>query len=522
MLLKAFFRVGCFACIICLCPAAFSANSLFQPVQTYPSGGQGASSIAIADVNNDGKPDAVIATVCLFGGGACGSGQPGQGSVSILLGNGDGTFQPAQSYGSGGNTSRVVAVADVNGDDKFDVLVANECVSDVHCNGYTEGFNGTVGVLLGNGDGTFQPAVSYDSGGRIAIGLAVGDLNGDHKPDFLVTNELSAAGPFGATGTVYLGNGDGTFTRLATPTTGSGVSVVLVDVNGDGRLDFLSARGAFVGVLMGNGDGTFGFEQSYPIPPTRHEAVALALRDINGDSKLDLLALNDCGGSQCNKGRVDILIGNGIGGFQLEAGYSSGGLLATAITVADVNRDGRPDIIAANTCQSSTSCEENEGTGRVGVLLGNGDGTFTGPKRFSSGGLGANSIAIADVNGDGKPDVLVANGCVEGVSTCSVGGGLGVLLALFDTTTSLTSSLNPSIQGQAVTLTATVTSPGFPTGTVTFRSGTTMLGSATLSGGVASITKHNFPAGTLAITATYNGDEHSEKSTSPALMQVVN
>jgi hypothetical protein len=111
----------------------------FLPAVTYNSGGSYPASVAVADVNGDGKPDLLVAN-------------KGSGTVSVLLGNGDGTFQPAVSYGSGGSFTYSLALGDVNGDGKLDLVVANA------------GSN-TVGVLLGHGDGTFATAVAYDSGG---------------------------------------------------------------------------------------------------------------------------------------------------------------------------------------------------------------------------------------------------------------------------------------------------------------------------------------------------------------------
>jgi hypothetical protein len=120
---------------------------------------------------------------------------------------------------------------------------------------------------------------------------------------------------------------------------------------------------------------------------------------------------------------------------------------------------------------------------------------------------------VADVNGDGKPDLLVGNQT----------GGVGVLLARYITTTNLSSSPNPSVYGQSVTLTAIVSSdgPSATAGAVTFKNGTKWLGKATLNAGVATLTTTKLPAGTLSITARYNGDVQSVKSTSPALIQVV-
>jgi FG-GAP-like repeat len=167
--------------------ATLDANGIFMEAPTYSSGTGGAVAATAADVNGDGKLDLVLAN----------------GGVGVLLGNGDGTFQPVVSYGSGGDDADSVAVADVNGDGIPDLLVANECASDCEYDN-----NGSVGVLLGNADGTFQAAASYYTGGDSAYSVTICDLNGDGKPDLIVAN-LNSVG-------VLLGNGDGTFKTAVT------------------------------------------------------------------------------------------------------------------------------------------------------------------------------------------------------------------------------------------------------------------------------------------------------------------
>ena len=142
-------------------PNRHAWNSVLLSAPTYSSGGRGALSVAVGDVNADGKPDLMVAN-------NCDTGNCNGGSVGVLLGHGDGTFYAAVSYASGGPGATSVAVGDVNGDGKPDLLVANGC-ADANCT------NSSVGVLLGNGDGTFQAAVSYDSGGRGALSVAVGE-----------------------------------------------------------------------------------------------------------------------------------------------------------------------------------------------------------------------------------------------------------------------------------------------------------------------------------------------------------
>lgn len=146
----------------------------FATAVTYDSGGLAPYSVAVADVNGDGKPDLLVANFCPSNSsGGCNN---PAGVVAVLLGNGDGTFQTPVTYGAGGWETYSVAVADVNGDGKPDLLVASACASG-GSDGCTSSV-GAVGVLLGNGDGTFQTAVTYSSGGYEATSVAVADVNG--------------------------------------------------------------------------------------------------------------------------------------------------------------------------------------------------------------------------------------------------------------------------------------------------------------------------------------------------------
>jgi Bacterial Ig-like domain (group 3)/FG-GAP-like repeat len=407
-----------------------NGDGTFKAAMSYPSGGEDAYSVAVDDVNGDGKPDLLIANYCADS--ECLT----DGSVGVLLGNGDGTFQAAVTYSSGAYHTVSVAVGDVNGDGKPDLLVASYCASSSNCT------DGSVGVLLGNGNGTFRAAVSYSSGGYEAQSVAVGDVNGDGKPDLLVANTICAPNDC-ATGSVgvLLGNGDGSFRPAVTYDSGgfSAESVAVGDVNGDGKPDLLVANtcvtdGAFncvngsVGVLLGNGDGTFQSAVSYGSDGTG--ASSVAVRDVNGDGKLDLLVANACGNNGnygCMIGSVGVLLGNGNGTFKAAAIDASGGYEPYSVAVGDVNGDGNPDLLVANECGNSDDCN-----GVVGVLLGNGDGTFQPVVTYDSGGYDAQSVAVADVNGGGKPDLLVANDC--STSNCTSGGGVGVLLGNGDGT----------------------------------------------------------------------------------------
>jgi hypothetical protein len=486
---------------------------------SYSSGGYLASSVAVADINGDGTPDVLAVNECAS---TDGSGCVGNGIVSVLLNNGDGTFQPATPYASGGYQPLSVVVADVNGDGKPDLLVANSCTDISNCD------NGAAGVLLGNGDGTFQPAVTYNSGGYQASSVASADVNRDGILDLLVANQCATSDTCvdGGQVAVLLGNGDGTFQPAVTYSSGGyqTVSVAVSDVNGDGYPDVLLANhcaddscasSGTVSVLVGNGDGTFQAAVTYG--SGGFQAASVFVADVNGDGVPDLLVANNCVDSNnCANGVVGVLLGKGDGTFQPAVPSGSGGYNSTSIVIADVNGDATPDLLVTNQCANNATCATG---GLAGVLLGNGDGTFQNAMTYASGGNQASSIAVSDVNGDGKPDILIANQCFD--SSCT-NGAIGVLINISTkpSTTALSTSVNPSGFGQPVTLTATVTPSA--TGTITFTDGANTLGTATLISGAAALSTTSLNSGTHTLTASYSGDSNFAPSASSTLSQVVN
>jgi hypothetical protein len=459
---------------------AQTGRPLFRMPIYYPAGKVGFTEfVAVADLNGDGNLDLVVADQNC---GDC----TANGKVSVLLANRSGTgFRPPVVYDSGGQWCSSVAVADVNGDGKPDLVVTN-----------FQGENGgPVGVLLGNGDGTFQPVVTYGSGGQ-ADSIVVADMNGDGKPDLIVGLDSTH-------GEVFLGNGDGTFQTGVPYSASGGRSVAVADLNHDGKLDLVVAGGnggnpsiGIVSVLLGKGDGTFQPTVTYDTGVSVGGwANSVAIADFDGDGKLDLVVAN------YPDRTVGVLLGKGDGTFQPVTLYDSGASLAESVAAADLNGDGRPDIVVG---------DSNNG---AGVLLGNGDGSFQPAIMLN---VGTTSVAIADINRDGWPDVVVSNGAAVSVI---LNNGPGLLA----TATAVTSNLNPSLFGQSVTFTATVSSTsGTPSGTVVFKQGTTSIGSATLANGAATLSVSTLGVGTQSIKAAYQGGSGFASSKSAVLMQVVN
>ncbi len=298
-------------------------------------------------------------------------------TVSVFLGNGDGTFGAKTDFNTG-NGPAALAVADFNADGALDVAVANKT-------------DGTVSVLLGNGDGTLQSKQDFPVG-KAPVALVTGDFNGDGKIDIAVANQGDN------TISILLGNGDGTFQPQATYATSKApTGIAMGDFNVDGKLDLAVANqsSATVSVLLGNGDGTFKARVDYA---TGNSPVAVQTSDVNGDTFLDLVVANQTDNT------VSVLLGNGNGTFQTQIAYptTSG---PDSIAIADFNEDGFPDLAVS---------EQTSNT--VSVMLGIGGGAFSVPIDVPVGSAPV-SVVSADFNGSGLPDVAVAN---NGSNTATV------------------------------------------------------------------------------------------------------
>jgi hypothetical protein len=492
----------------------------------YDSAVYSATSVALADLNGDGHRDIVVASADT--------------GISVLLGNGDGTFRTPVIYSTlntypGGLS---LAIGDVNEDGRLDLVVVSGYYGDPQS-------MSVVNVFLGNGDGTFQAATEFtSSAGYGASSVLIKDVNGDGHPDLIWADGCQTynciAGSNGGV-SVLLGNGDGTFQSQVVYDSGGvrGQSIALADMNGDGYLDLVVAnlcesssncdlsllRGiggpGGVSVLLGNGDGTFRSAVSYY--SGGYNAGPVAIGDVNGDGLPDVIVANNCdGGTDCSgelgPGVVGVLLGKGDGTLQAPVSYSSGGYGARSLAVGDLNGDGHPDVVVAGNKSTSEYAH-----GQVSLLLGNGDGTLQEPEILQSKGYTAASVVIGDVNGDARPDVVVLNSYARLFNN---GAGLaGVLLNVSSVKPGvvLTSSPNPSHVNQSVTFTATVTSsPSVPDGeVVTFYNGKANIGTGTTTHGVASLTTSFSQAKTYPIKASYPGDAFHKAKTSGTLKQVV-
>jgi len=437
------------------------ANGFMPPV-SYGTGNW-PSMAAVGDFNGDGKAGLAVANVY-------------SNTVSVLLGNGNGTFQAALNYGVA-IMPVWVATGDFNGDGKTDLVVVNE------------GSN-SVSVLLGNGNGTFQTAVDYAVGSG-PESVAVGDFNGDGKADLVVVSQIGSTNNV----SILLGNGDGTFQTAVNYSAGKGnFPVAIGDFNGDGKADIaIGNLGYGVTVMLGNGDGTFQAPVSYA---TGNSPYSVAVGDVNGDGKADLVVANT------GSNTVSVLLGNGDGTFKAAVNYRTGDS-PYWVAIGDINGDGKADLVTAN-----------GGGNNLSVLLGNGDGTFQAAVNYGVG-TGPTSVAIGDFNGDGKADLAVAD---------SESNNVDILLGTFTpypTATALLAAPNPSKLGQPVALTATVT-PTAAAGTVTFYDGTTVLGTRTLSAGTATLQTSLLAAGAHSLRAYYGGSAIYAPSTSAWVAQSVN
>jgi len=338
-----------------------NGNGTFQPHHdVYLSTVAGAYGLAVRDLNGDGHADIAFTN-------------DGSGTVSVLLGDGQGNFSPFVAYGTG-RQPLSVSVGDVNGDGKVDLAVANT-------------FSGSVTVSLGNGDGTFG-ARMFTTGPRPQA-VAIGDFDHDGKAD------LASSNLAGNSITTFLGNGDGTYHAGATLTTGlAPAGLKAGDFNLDGFSDLAVANDSSntVSLYLSNGNGTF---TSKPDLPVGMGPVSVAIADFNGDAKPDLAVANS------GAVNVSVFLGKGDGTFKGKNNYGTDAG-SRHIAAADVDRDGKMDLVVANYDGETVS-----------ILLGTGNGGFKSRKNLNAnlGGFEYHPryVAVGDWSGDGLPDIAAAS-----------------------------------------------------------------------------------------------------------------
>jgi hypothetical protein len=509
-----------------------NGDGTFQTPVGYPllpsgySGSWAATTMAVEDLNGDGKPDVVVSIGNGFGGASL---------LTVLLNSGDGAFLTQTVYHSGGlfGTPDVI-IADVNGDGIPDLIDVNLCSTPTSkpngtanpCIGSDASEQpGTVGVLLGNGDGTFQAAVVYFSGGymapagvAISQSLAAVDLNHDGKLDLVVSNQCCQSY---AMATVLMGNGDGTFQAPANykaGTAGNATWITAADIDGDGNPDaiVLSATDPFgnrtptVSVMLGNGDGTLQKPpdcSSYPCDgiynfyPSLTPINMVVATDLNGDSKPDLIAAIGCGNpAECAQ----------------EAGVRLNET-PRASTTTSLGSGPNPSTYGQSITFTATVTSSAPGTPTGNVIFTEGATTLgTSTLVGGTATLGVSTLSAGTHH-------IVASYSSDSAFRASVSTPVAQKVNKATTTTAVASNLNPSSYLQSVTFTATVTPQfgGALTGSVTFKDGSTVLGSSTLAGTTATFSTSSLAIGTRSVTAVYGGDANGSGSTSPVLHQSV-
>lgn len=323
---------------------------------------------------------------------------------------GNGTFAAGNSYATESFTSAIPNLGDLNGDGILDLVTC----------GITDGSDGFVTVRLGTGGGSFGPPSSYAAESAATSNAALGDLNGDGVLD-LVTSGYTDAND-GYT-TVRLGRGDGTFGSGTSYAAESGKAwyVSLGDLNGDGRLDLVSAGESdaldgFITVRIGVGDGSFGAAVSYAMES--RSSFQLALGDLNGDGLLDVVSV---GRNDANPAQMTVRLGQGNGTFGGATAYSETGMFSMfAVDLKDLNNDGHLDIATAGMRAGGAQ-------GWANVRLGTGSGTFGNAVSYATETSSSYALRFGDLNGDGLNDLITAgyDSATNGYATVRLGAGNG-------------------------------------------------------------------------------------------------
>ncbi len=425
--------------------------------------GSSSNGIAIGDLTGNGIMDLVVA-----------DNQFGNNDISVLLGKGDGTFGSLTNWVAD-EQPEGVAIGNFDADGKADLAVANEASNDVS-------------FVHGNGDGTFaapRDLVHVTSPGPVVTG----DFNGDGKQDFIVGDTFSLDGTIL---TEFAGNGDGTFkppttinANITNPTTGQAKALAAAYMNGDHALDLVMLDGNNkLDVFMNNGNGTFAAPVVYSAGTS---PVGLAVGDFNGDGKPDVAIIN-APASGATDGSATIYLNSGNGVLTLSGSSPDVGPSPSAVTTADVDGDGKDDLIVTDDGSGNT----------VSVLVSNGDGTFQAKVTYATDG-DPTAVAAAPLRIGGKPDLAVST---------FFGTGLDILLNNGDGTFGVSKSFATGSNPNGVII-DDVTRDGIPDVEVTNDFGDSVTvwdgnGDGTFAKAPQTFTVGDRPA--LSAAADFNGD----------------
>jgi hypothetical protein len=445
-----------------------AGGGTFTPASGSPlSAGTTPVDVAVGDFNSDGKADLAVVN-------------NGSGTVSIFLGNGDGTFGAPVSY-SAGSKPNAITTGDFNGDGNLDLAITNQNAN-------------TVTILLGSATGVFAPSLSSPiAAGATPYKVVAADFNGDGNVDLAITNSGTT------TVTVLLGDGTGGFSQapgspLTTPKSPTGV--VVGDFNQDGTPDLavVSSNNNTVGIYLGAGDGSFTVQNTYSVGQS---PIAVSIGDFNQDRNVDLAVVNN------NSNYISVLLGKGDanGSFLAASSYAVGSN-GLAIAVANWDGDGLPDI--------AVPVQGNN----VSILLDQITQTATA------------SLSGVAIPGAATPHNVDASYPGNSSFSASTSSTLSLTGTPITTTTLLSANPSSSSYGNQVVFSATL-SPwslgNYSTNNeqITFKNGATTLGTGQLTSGVATINVTSLPIGTNNITASFAADSNFAASNSSRLSYTV-
>lgn len=348
------------------------------PIRVKLGTGDEPSSVAVADLNRDGRQDIV-------------TGDGLDQMVSVLFGDGKGGFSAPARFPAAAFAGRVV-VADATGDGHPDILSA--------------GLDAGVSLIAGNGRGKFAAPVLLSAGSEVSVlALAVADVTGDRRADLLTANQAGGDADFATPGSVSVlaGDGAGGFAAaqslsVGKQTLGRAESVAVADVTGDGHPDIVAGRPVDRILTLLAGDGAGGFADPVDVPGMGESPDPVAIADVNGDRRPDVVTNVSVGTHEM----VSILPSDGAGHVGRWGNFDTRLLInAESLVGADFNGDGRPDVASVGTA--------TDGRAKLAVQLGDGSGDLAAPRHVDLDADSATGIASGDADADGTQDLIVVH-----------------------------------------------------------------------------------------------------------------